>query len=172
MKKLLLLGLLMYGCEVLAYMPHKDKSTEFRVVAKSMDFSSYQLEGQVVGANLLHPDLRVGGILEMSEKDSVMKGLLEYRLNKFLKAGILGGLTNKAKGHGELVVTGVIPAGGFDFLPFLKINHKMLSDTGLVVYFSYGGVVFNVGVGYRPPVKGHQTQEFSLMIGTGINGGK
>ena len=167
-KKLLFAGLFVCCCEVIAYMPHKDKATEFRIVAKSIDFSSYQVEGQVVGANLLHPDLKIGGVLEMSEESSVMKGLLEYQLNKFIKVGVLGGLTNSAKGHGELVFTGMIPLGGFDFLPFLKVNHKIVSDAGLVIYFSFEGVVFNAGLGYRPPIKSHQQQEFSLMLGTGI----
>ena len=151
-----------------AYLPHKDKATEFRVVASSEDFSDYEVHGQIIGGSLLHPNLKVAGLLEMNQEHSAMKGLVEYQLNKYLKLGVSAGVSNTGSGLGDFVVTGDIPAGIMDILPFIKVSHEAFSEVGAVVYFTVNKVILNMGFSYQPYLKSIQDQKFTFMLGTGF----
>ena len=79
------IAFLLQYCPVISwgYFPHRDRATELRVVMTSMDFSDYELHGQIVSGNVLHPDFKVAGLLEMSTDKSNMQGMVEYQVNKF-----------------------------------------------------------------------------------------
>lgn len=166
--RLALLMLAMVSVSTYAYLPHKGKTTEFRIVASSEDFSDYTIHGQVVGGSLLHPDIKVAGLLEMNKKQSQMKGLVEYVLNEYVKLGVTAGLNNTGDGLGEFIITGDIPYKKADFLPFLKVSHEAVGEVGLVVYFTIKKVVLNAGISYQPKINGHQENLYSFMIGTGL----
>ena len=151
-----------------AYMPHKGESVEFRVVSSTADFSDWEINGQVTGGSILHPSIKIAGLLEMSQESSNMKGLVEYSINQYIKLGLTGGVSNEGKGVGDFLVTGDIPYMGFDILPFVKVSHSAVAEAGLVIYFSVNKVVFNAGVSYQPELGELQKQKFSLMVGTGI----
>ena len=168
MRNIILGLMIIFGLGASAYLPHKGDSKEFRLVMKSADFSDYSLHGQIVGGELFHPDVKVAGILEMNSNESSMKALAEYSLNKYFKLGVLGGLNNKGYGVGDFVVTGDIPWHYGDILPFVKVSHNIVGEVGLVVYLNLGGALFNAGASYRPYIKNHQDQVFSLMVGTGL----
>ena len=155
-------------CQIHAYLPHKGDSKEFRLVVESSDFSKYTWHGQIIGGQLFHPDFKVGGILSMNPDESSMKLIAEYNLNKYLKLGVLGGLNNEGAGVGDFVVTGDIPVGSIDILPFVKISHEAVGEAGVVVYLTIGGVLLNVGTSYQPSIKDHQKQRFLLSFGTGL----
>ena len=160
---LLLLPMFCWG-----YLPHQGKTTEFRIVGSSEDFSDYSIHGQVVGGSVLHPDIKIAGLLEMNQAESNMKGLVEYHLNDFVRLGVSAGMTNKGSALGEFLITGMIPGGSLDFLPFLKVTHQAIGEVGIVVYLNINKVVFNFGGSYQPAIPNHQGQKFNLMIGTGI----
>ena len=165
---LMLLGLLICSCEGYGYLPHKGDSKEFRVLASSSDFSDFKYHGQLIGGNLLHDDIKIGGLLEMDKKSSNMRGLLEYSANKYVKIGVTAGVSNEGSGLGDFMLTVDIPLYAVDILPFAKITHNALSTVGLVVYFTLDKVLFNVGASYRPHITGHQKQLISVMVGTGF----
>ena len=151
-----------------AYLPHKDKSTEFRLVATSEDFSAYQLHGQVVGGSVLHPNLKVAGLLAMGGDSAEMKALVEYQLNPFIKLGVSAGMNNEGSGLGDFIITGDIPIDAIDILPFIKVTHQAVGEAGVVVYASINKVLFNVGLSFRPYISDHQKKLFTLMVGTGF----
>ena len=150
------------------YLPHLGKTTEFRIVASSEDFSDYTLHGQVVGGSVLHPSIKVAGLLEMNKEQSNMKGLIEYELNEYVKLAVTAGLKNTGDGLGEFIVTGDVPYGNVDFLPFLKVSHEAVGEIGLVVYFTIKKVVLNTGFSYQPKIAGHQKNLYTFMVGTGL----
>ena len=139
-------------------------------MASSVDFSDYEIHGQIIGGNKLHPDIKVAGLLEMSKQKSNMQGMLEYQVNKFFKLGISAGMDDEWSPLGNFIITGDIPIGAtsVDVLPFLKVTHQALGSIGVVVYWTLSGVVFNAGASYQPTINGLQKQKFSVMIGTGL----
>lgn len=155
-------------CDAYSYLPHKGKTTELRVVASSVDFSDYTLHGQIVGGSVLHPDIKVAGLLEMNKDQSQMKGLVEYDINPYVKLGLTAGLNNEGSGLGEFIITGDIPYKSMDLLPFLKVSHEAVGEVGAVLYFTVNKVVLNVGVSYQPSISGHQKSLYSFMLGTGL----
>ena len=157
-----------FALSTYAYLPHKGKTTEFRIVASSQDFSDYTIHGQIVGGSVLHPDIKIAGLLEMNDEQSQMKGLIEYQINEFVKLGVTAGLNNKGSGLGEFIVTGDIPYGNMDLLPFLKVSHEAVGEVGAVMYFTINKVVLNTGFSYRPRINDHQGQLWSFMVGTGL----
>ena len=169
MKKLIFaLALMLCSCEGYSYLPHKGNSKEFRVIASTTDLTNFTYHAQLIGGDLLHPAIKVGGLLEMDKGSANMRGLVEYVVNKYVTVGVTGGVTNKGSALGDMMINADIPLNYIDILPFVKINHKAVSSTGAVVYFTIDKVLFNVGVNYRPPIPGHQKQLISVMVGTGL----
>ena len=165
-----LIGIVLVGLmsNAFAFLPHKDKSTEFRVLVTTDDFSNYEFNGQIVGGSVLHSKIKIAGLLEMDKTKSAMKGYLEYQLNDYIKLGVAGGVNNNMSGVADFMIIGHIPGGGVDFLPFLKVTHKALGEVGMVFYWTIKKVVFNVGLSYQPHINRHQKDMVTLMVGTGI----
>lgn len=166
---LAILGIFLFSVQAWGFFPHKKDSTEFRVVVTSTDFSDYEWHGKVIGGKLLHKDLQVSGLLEMTKKQSALKGLITYQLNKFVSLGLSAGLDNQGSGVGDFLITGHVPVGKMiEVFPFIKVTHNVLGQVGLVLYFIVKKVVFNMGISYQPPIGDHQTNRYSLMLGTGL----
>ena len=168
MRKIILGLLLVFGLEASAYLPHKGDSKEFRLVSTTQDFSKFAFHGVIVGGQLLHKDVKIAGVMEMNSELSAMKALVEYHLNNYVKVGLIAGLNNKGNGLGDMILTGNIPVGAVDILPFLKVSHEVIAESGAVVYLNIKKAVFNLGFSYRPKLGNSKTHQLLISIGTGI----
>lgn len=155
-----------------AFYPMQSKEGyELRLIAKleAPDWTEPKLEGQIVSVKL-SDKFSVGGLfsLGIDEEDPAKSHAgvqTTYKVNQYIDIAVAGKLSNLKELGGELLVSGNIPYNNHLLKPFVKTDHKVLTEVGAVYYFSVKKIGFHIGAAMQPDFKIKKIRNVGLFFG-------
>lgn len=154
---------------------NNEEGHELRLVAKSSqpNLKNFTLEGQIASMKL-STDVKIGGVFSLAEEESALGIQTAYAINKYVGISVAGKLNNLKALGGEVLVNVNIPYKNHVVMPFIKTDHKILTEVGLVYYFKLDNTDFHVGASLSPSFleeKEFKIEGLSFFAGASIYAG-
>ena len=175
MKKILF-SILIMPLFCFGWYPHKT-SSEIRVIAVNTlenfkNFNDWDISGQLLQKKISEQS-QIGAMFSLGsrEKESKIGAHYTYSVNKYVDVAFSGDVSQHQNFGGSFWVNLNVFYKGFELKPFFNVDHRTLSELGLIVYKKIGESFFNFGVAYSPHVsltgnKESKESTISLLFGT------